>query len=99
LAAVIVFAVFGLVAGERRVLLTAAACACLLGEVAGVLRQSSALIDEDYRRGALAVSERVRQLNALAPVPAPADWDTDLYRKPRGALNSDGSIDEARIAS
>jgi arabinogalactan oligomer / maltooligosaccharide transport system permease protein len=112
LAVIAPLAAFGLAAlviGERRVPLLLAGAACVAVSLFWMDRAAASEVGAEQQRAAQSVAERVREQAALteelakaqglkAPAPAPASWDVDGFRKPRGLLSPDGSVDAERLA-
>jgi arabinogalactan oligomer/maltooligosaccharide transport system permease protein len=109
LAPVAVLALLGLVLGERRTLLAAAALVLLLVGLAGVARWNLGVLEAERRAAAgqlaehvLAQRETAGQLLAeLGPGDgAPLDpmrWDVDSYRTPRELVTAEGTLDEGKL--
>lgn len=98
------FALFALLVGERRLLLAGGAFACLALAALLALRSSTGTVAADIRRGAEAVSGRVKEQAAVvrslgaAPALVPADLDVDPFRRPRGELLGEGTVDPSQLA-
>lgn len=96
--------------GERRWALAAAAAAALVAGMvifaAGAVpalraarRAAHGEVAAHARAQAAQVAGLVATLGLRAePPPAPAAWDADVYRRPRGFLLQDGALDAARAA-
>jgi arabinogalactan oligomer/maltooligosaccharide transport system permease protein len=103
------FAVLALVLGEKRVPLLVAGVACVTASLLWMGRAALSEIARQQERGAQAVAERVREQVAVthavsagegvqAAAPDSRSWDVDAFRRPRGLLSSEGSVDAQRLA-
>jgi arabinogalactan oligomer/maltooligosaccharide transport system permease protein len=101
-ASVIAFAVLALFIEEKRVPLSLASAICLGAALLALGRWSIAQVEEDRRRGAVALSEQVKDQSALVRSlgGAPAEWDVDEFRKPRAPFSSEpGSLRRALLSA
>jgi arabinogalactan oligomer/maltooligosaccharide transport system permease protein len=111
LVTVLAFGALAVLIGEKRVPLALAAALCLCFSLYVVLRQSVSALAADRMHETAAVQARVKEQAALAQsisaaqalsapaAVAAADWDTDVFRKPRAELGSEGAVDAARLAA
>lgn len=109
LAVVAVFFLLSLLLGERRALLAAAAVVLLAAVLTGFWLYSSRILEAERRATAEAVAAAVQQEGERAgallaelgrpsePALAPELWDANLYREPRGLIQSGGVFDEGRL--
>ncbi len=102
------FALLALIIGERRLPLLLAGVACVAVSLFWMGRAAAAQIAAEQQRAAQAVAERVREQGAVtqevagalglkADPAAPGTWDVDGFRKPRGLIAADGSVDAQRL--
>ena len=82
--------------------------ACVAVSLFWIGRAAAAEIAAEQQRAAQAVAERVREQAAVtqevarslglkAGPSAPGTWDVDGFRKPRGLIAADGSVDRQRL--
>ena len=102
------FALLALIIGERRLPLLLAGVACVAVSLFWMGRAAAAQIAAEQQRAAQAVAERVREQGAVTQEvaraqglktdpAAPGIWDVDGFRKPRGLIAADGSVDAQRL--
>jgi len=82
--------------------------ACVAVSLFWIGRAAAAQIAAEQQRAAQAVAERVREQAAVTQEvaraqglktdpAAPGTWDVDGFRKPRGLIAADGSVDAQRL--
>ena len=108
IAPLVAFALLALIIGERRLPLLLAGVACVAVSLFWMGRAAAAQIAAEQQRAAQAVAERVREQGAVTQEvagalglktdpAAPGTWDVDGFRKPRGLIAADGSVDAQRL--
>lgn len=113
LAPVALLALLGLVIGERRTVLAAAALVLLAAGLFGFSRWALGVLEAERRETARQLAEHMNEQRVAAgqllseidpmggdPAAAPLDpsrWDVDVYRVPRELVTAEGTLDEGRL--
>lgn len=98
----------GLVLGERRVLLAAAAVILLIAALGFFSRWSLGVLEAERRAtgqqlAAHLIAERegasrlLGELGVADPAVDPTRWDVDLFRAPRELITAEGTLDEGKL--
>ena len=113
LAPVALLALLGLVIGERRTILAAAALVLLAAGLFGFSRWTLGALETDRRETARQLAAHIseqrettgRLLAEIDPIGGPSGaapldpsrWDVDIYRVPRALVTAEGTLDEGKL--
>jgi arabinogalactan oligomer/maltooligosaccharide transport system permease protein len=99
LAPVALLFLLGLGIGERRIPLAAAATVLLLAGLAGFGFYARRSLESERRETGKALAAHIAEEAKKTGIQAAsaANWDVDLYRRPRGLVNAAGAVDEGKL--
>lgn len=98
---VVLLFLLGLVLGQRRLPLAAAAIVLFLAGLAGFGLYARRSLEIERRETgkvlAAHIAAEAQKTNAAGNVADSSRWDVDLYRRPRGLVSAAGTVDEGKL--